>query len=63
MTPRFSLSTSDEMLDVCRQLLGAADGDIWFTSHVNENLAEVQTVADLFPGRPTTSTPTTGTAW
>ncbi len=25
-------------------------GDIWFTSHLNENLAEVATVADLFPG-------------
>jgi guanine deaminase len=50
VTPRFSLSTSDEMLDVCRQLLGPEDGEVWFTSHVNENLAEVQTVAGLFPG-------------
>ncbi len=56
VTPRFSLSTTDEMLEVCRQLLGpgsdrdAHAADIWFTSHVNENLAEVQTVADLFPG-------------
>ena len=52
VTPRFSLSTSDEMLDVCADLLDshAGPGDIWFTSHVNENLAEVATVADLFPG-------------
>jgi guanine deaminase len=56
VTPRFSLSTSDEMLDVCRDLFGTASdiqataADIWFTSHVNENLAEVATVADLFPG-------------
>jgi len=52
VTPRFSLSTSDEMLDVCRELLDPHGGpsDVWFTSHVNENLAEVATVADLFPG-------------
>ena len=35
----------------------------WFTSHVNENLAEVAAVAELFPGGPTTSTPTTRTGW
>ncbi len=37
VTPRFSLSTSDEMLDACAQLLGKG---VWFTSHINENLAE-----------------------
>jgi guanine deaminase len=47
VTPRFSLSASDEMLDVCAQLLGQG---VWFTSHVNENVAEVATVAGLFPG-------------
>src|SRR6185369_13975159 len=47
VTPRFSLSTSDEMLDACAQLLGKG---VWFTSHINENPAEVATVADLFPG-------------
>jgi guanine deaminase len=47
VTPRFSLSTSDEMLDACAQLLGKG---VWFTSHVNENLAEIATVAGLFPG-------------
>ena len=46
-TPRFSLSASDEMLDVCAQLLGKG---VWFTSHVNENVAEIATVAGLFPG-------------
>jgi guanine deaminase len=46
VTPRFSLSTTDAMLEVCGDLL--AD-DIWFTSHINENLAEVATVARLFP--------------
>jgi len=47
VTPRFSLSASSEMLDVCAQLL---DRGVWFTSHVNENVAEVATVAGLFPG-------------
>ncbi len=47
VTPRFSLSASDEMLDVCAQLLGQG---VWFTSHVNENVAEVAAVAGLFPG-------------
>jgi guanine deaminase len=46
-TPRFSLSASDDMLDVCAQLLGKG---VWFTSHVNENVAEIATVAGLFPG-------------
>jgi len=47
VTPRFSLSASDEMLDACAQLLGKG---VWFTSHINENLAEIATVAGLFPG-------------
>jgi guanine deaminase len=47
VTPRFSLSASDKMLDVCAQLL---DRGVWFTSHVNENVAEVAAVAGLFPG-------------
>jgi guanine deaminase len=47
VTPRFSLSASDDMLDVCAQLLGKG---VWFTSHVNENVAEIATVAGLFPG-------------
>jgi len=47
VTPRFSLSASDDMLDVCAELLGKG---VWFTSHINENLAEIATVAGLFPG-------------
>ena len=46
-TPRFSLSASNAMLDVCAQLLEAG---VWFTSHVNENVAEIAAVAGLFPG-------------
>ena len=47
VTPRFSLSASDDMLDACAQLLGKG---VWFTSHINENVAEIATVAGLFPG-------------
>jgi guanine deaminase len=47
VTPRFSLSATDEMLDVCAQLFGKG---VWFTSHINENVAEIATVAGLFPG-------------
>lgn len=46
VTPRFSLSTTNGMLEVCAELL--AD-DVWFTSHINENRAEVAAVAELFP--------------
>jgi len=48
VTPRFSLSTSDEILEVCGELMQGAD--VMFTSHINENLAEVASVAELFPG-------------
>ena len=47
VTPRFSLSASDDMLDACAELLGKG---VWFTSHINENLAEIATVVGLFPG-------------
>ncbi|MBA8794805.1 guanine deaminase [Friedmanniella endophytica] len=49
VTPRFSLSTSDDLLAVCGELLEAADG-VAFTSHANENLREVDRVRELFPG-------------
>jgi guanine deaminase len=47
--PRFSLSCTDAMLDSCAGLLGDVDGAL-FTSHVNENEAEVAAVFDLFVG-------------
>ena len=47
VTPRFSLSTTDAMLEVCQELLG---DDVWLTSHLNENLAEIAAVAEFFPG-------------
>jgi guanine deaminase len=45
--PRFSLSCSDELLDSCGALLSDVPGS-WFTSHINENLAEITTVEGLF---------------
>ena len=49
VTPRFSFSASEGILEACAA--AAADiGDAWFTSHVNENSAEVAEVARLFPG-------------
>jgi guanine deaminase len=48
VTPRFSLSCSDAMLEACGAL--AADlGDGLVTSHINENAEEVRRVAELFP--------------
>ena len=50
VTPRFALSASDAILAACADVLAAVDGAC-FTSHVNENNAEVATVADQFPHR------------
>ena len=47
VTPRFSYSASDDMLDACRSVLKDVPGT-WFTSHVNENRAEIAEVARLF---------------
>ncbi len=49
VTPRFSLSCEDPLLDSCRSLLADVPG-AWFTSHVNENDAEIAAVAALFGG-------------
>jgi len=48
VTPRFSLSASEAMLAACGDLMLSAD--VMFTSHINENHREVETVAGLFPG-------------
>lgn len=48
VTPRFSLSTTPGMLESCAALLDDVEGAL-FTSHVNENPAEVAAVAQLFP--------------
>lgn len=53
VTPRFALSTTDEMLAASAELLhepqpGLAGG-LWLTSHINENLDEIAQVRHLFP--------------
>jgi guanine deaminase len=50
VTPRFSLSCTDAMLEVCGALLADGRDDVFLTSHLNENPAEIQAVAELFPG-------------
>ena len=50
VTPRFSLSASDPVLAACGDALRDIEGAL-FTSHVNENPAEVATVAGQFPDR------------
>ncbi len=49
VTPRFSFSAGDEVLDACAAVLKDVPGS-WFTTHVNENPAEVAEVARLFVG-------------
>ena len=49
VTPRFSLSASEPLLEVCEELM--ATPGVWFTTHINENIAEVDQVATYFPGR------------
>ncbi len=47
VTPRFALSASEAILDVCAELSAGAD-NVWFTSHLNENPDEVSAVRGLF---------------
>jgi len=47
VTPRFSYSASDDLLDACASVRKDVPGT-WFTSHVNENQAEIIEVARLF---------------
>lgn len=49
VTPRFSYSTSEDVLDACAAVLKDVPGT-WFTTHVNENPAEVAEVTRLFEG-------------
>jgi guanine deaminase len=48
VTPRFSVSCTEAMLDACRALLDEAPTAL-FTSHVNESPGEIDFVRDLFP--------------
>jgi guanine deaminase len=47
--PRFSLSCSEELLESCAGLLGDLPRS-WFSSHVNENVREIEAVARLCGG-------------
>lgn len=55
VTPRFSLSCTDELLAACHTVLEEIPGAL-FTSHLNENEAEIATVAELFGGSDYVST-------
>jgi guanine deaminase len=48
VSPRFSLSCTDEMLAACGELAREAPG-VLVTSHVNETLDEIDSVRSLFP--------------
>lgn len=46
VTPRFSLSCTEALLESAGALM--ADHDLWFTSHLNENVEEIEGVRQLF---------------
>jgi guanine deaminase len=48
VTPRFALSASEAILDVCRTLR-AEHADLRFHTHLNENPAEIAAVRRMFP--------------
>ena len=49
VTPRFALSCTEDLLASCRTLHADVPGS-WFTSHINENPAEIAKVRELFGG-------------
>jgi len=51
VTPRFALSTSESMLEVCQTLRREHEG-LRFQTHLNENVREIEEVAGLFPWAP-----------
>jgi guanine deaminase len=48
VTPRFALSASEAILDVCRTLL-RENPTVRFQTHLNENAREIENVRELFP--------------
>jgi len=48
VTPRFALSTSDAMLEMCQTLV-REHGGLRVQSHINEDRHEIQKVAEAFP--------------
>jgi guanine deaminase len=51
VTPRFALSASEAMLEVCQTLLNEHEG-LLFQTHLNESRVEIAEVARLFPWAP-----------
>jgi guanine deaminase len=48
VTPRFALSASEAILEVCASLLAENPG-VRFQTHMNESVEEIESVASLFP--------------
>ncbi|MCB1042603.1 MAG: guanine deaminase [Acidobacteria bacterium] len=48
LTPRFALSCSDELVEVCRSLV-QADPHLLVQTHINESPAEIDAVSAMFP--------------
>ncbi len=48
VTPRFALSASEALLEVCQTLMREHPG-VRFQTHINENASEIAEVARLFP--------------
>lgn len=48
VTPRFAVSTTEPMLEVCQTLL-AEHGDVRLQTHINENTHEIDELTRLFP--------------
>jgi len=46
--PRFALSASEPMLEVCRALL-EENPELLFATHINENIREIEEVSQQFP--------------
>ena len=51
VTPRFALSSSEAMLEVCQTLMREHPG-VRFQTHLNENPAEIAEVKTMFPWAP-----------
>jgi guanine deaminase len=51
VTPRFALSTSEAMLEMCQTLV-AEHGNVRVQSHINEDPEEIRQVARAFPWAP-----------
>lgn len=48
VTPRFAVSASEALLEVCQTLLREHEG-LLFQTHLNENVREIEEVSRLFP--------------